>query len=415
MSVMTLNRKNFKKRENFDKVLLKNYLTIRYNPEEKNSFPMATWKNFREKNSDPYGKTTEELLKKSIITYLSNIKGNIVVSLSSGIDSTLCLGLIRKVFPTRKIKTICAVFEDGTDESNKAKKISEKFDGDFKVVSFDSIFTSLPELVSIYGKPRWNTYHHIVAKEAKKYGSVLVTGDGADEIFAGYTFRYSKFLNLSRPNDNWKVKTINYLETHNRDWVPDQDQIFGNRINFDWNEIYNYFRPYFSNPINPLQQVLLADFNGKLVFDFIPTGKSIMKKYGLIGAPIFLNSNVINYGLNLKTNDKYDPKNQKGKLVLRKISKRLGIKHIDDKRGFSPDLLIDWEKNGKALMQNYLFNKNSCIFKKRLINFNWVIRAYEKVANDGDMRYLSRLISVLALEIWCRIYITQEISSKKKL
>jgi len=128
MGVMTLNRKNFKKRENFDKVLLKNYLTIRYNPEEKNSFPMATWKNFQEKNSDPYRKTTEELLKKSIITYLSNIKGNIVVSLSSGIDSTLCLGLIRKVFPTRKIKTICAVFEDGTDESKKAKKISEKFD-----------------------------------------------------------------------------------------------------------------------------------------------------------------------------------------------------------------------------------------------------------------------------------------------
>ena len=52
---------------------------------------------------------------------------------------------------------------------------------------------------------------------------------------------------------------------------------------------------------------------------------------------------------------------------------------------------------------------------QKIINHNWVIRSFEKVENDGDIRYLNRLISILALEIWYRLFITKEISSSKKL
>ena len=402
-------------KKRLDKNSIRNFLTIRYNPLDKPFFKPASWQDFRSSDSDPDGYQSEKLLKNTIYKFTANRKGPYVVSLSSGIDSTLCLALLRKILPKEKIVAICGVFEEGFDESKIAKEIAEKFEADFKIVCMDSIFTHMPEIIAISTRPRWNTYTHLIAKEAKKYGNILVTGDGADEIFGGYNFRYNKFSNLLRPKDNWKIKVINYLECHNRDWVPDQQYLFGSAIKFDWNEIYNYFRPYFTNPLNPLQQVMLADFNGKLLYDFIPTGRAIFEYYKLQSLQIFLDPNLIKFALHLPIEQKYDVKKQKGKLILRKISSRLGVAHIEEKKGFSPELLFDWKKHGKKICQAYLLEKNSYIFKKKLINFNWVLRAFERVENDGDIRYLNRLISLLALEIWYRIFRTEEMSHLKRL
>ena len=92
-----------------------------------------------------------------------------------------------------------------------------------------SIYQTMPKLISITKKPRWNTYTHIIAQEAKKFSNMYIAGDGADEVFGGYTFRYNKFLNLYKPKSNWKNKIKNYLECHNRDWVPNQKTLFGKK------------------------------------------------------------------------------------------------------------------------------------------------------------------------------------------
>lgn len=399
---------------NLDLKMIKNYLTIRYNPVNP-PIPMAQWRTMLNKTSDAEGYMTESLLINSVKKSFVEKEKTIVVSLSSGIDSTLCLAVLRKVFPTKKIVAICAVFSTNFDESIRAKEIAKKFEAEFKVITVDSIFTRMPELVAITGKPRWNTYQYIIANEARKFGKVLATGDGADEIFGGYTFRYNKFLSLLKPNCSWKSKVLDYMECHNRDWVPDQKNMFGNKIKFRWETIHNYFKPFFSNPLDPIEQIMLADFNGKLLFDFIPTGIAISKHYGIQGLPMFLDENVINFGMRLPIEQKYDYQSQRGKIVLRKIAKRLGVDHIDEKKGFSPDLIIDWNTHGKRICEKYLLDKNSHVFAKGLINYDWVLEAFEKVNDDGDIRYLNRIISILALEIWYRIFISKEINSEQKL
>jgi len=398
-----------------DKKLITNYLTIRYNPLEKTEIRPLRWRDLRPKFSDPSGNKTEKILINSIYNSVLEKKKTIVVSLSSGIDSTLSLALLRKAFPNKKIVAICAVFQEGYDESRKAKLIAEKFGADCKVLHMESIFATMPELIYISKKPRWNSYQHLIAKEAKKYGDILVTGDGADELFGGYTFRYNKFLYLLTDRERWKTKVINYLECHNRDWVPDQPHLFGSTIKFEWEKIYQYFREYFRNPLEPLTQVMLADFNGKLLHDFIPTGKAIYNHYKVDGISFYLDNDLINFAMHLPLRQKYDIKNKKGKLILRKIAKRLKVEHIEEKRGFSPSLLFDWKKYGKPICESYLLDKKSHIFQKRLINYNWVIRSFEKVDNDLDIRYLNRMITILALEIWFRLFITKEIKPNKKL
>ncbi len=394
--------------------MIRNFLTLRYNPEEQPVLPQLNWKKISETINDPNGIKTEKLLKNSIKNRFENVD-NITISLSGGVDSTVSLALLRESFPKKEIIAITGVFEGQYDESPVAQKIASTFNVKSKTVKMDSIFTTMPEIISISGKPRWNTYQHIIAKEAKKFGDLLITGDGSDEIFGGYVFRYKKFLNLFRPKDNWKIKTINYLECHNRDWVPDQENLFGNKINFNWNKIYNYFKPFFSNSLSPLQQVMLADYNGKLLYDFIPTSREIGNFYNSNITSIFLDDQISSFGNSLKLYNKYDPKQNIGKLVLRKITERLGVEHIKEKRGFSPGLFFDWKKNGKSICNSYIMQKDSNIFQQKLINFDWVLKAVEKIEDDGDVRYLNRIISILALEIWYRIFILKEMKSSKKL
>lgn len=398
-----------------NKKAIRNQLTIRYNPLEKPSIPKANWVDFQTKYSDVDGTYTQNLLMDYIIENFSKKNTPIIVSLSGGIDSTLCLALLRRSLPHHKITGITAIFEQSIDESKEAKVVAEKFEADFKIIPMKSIFSTLPELIGITKLPKWNTYNHVIAKIGKKYGKIFATGDGADEIFGGYTFRYNKFLNLTSEKDNWKKRVINYLDCHNRDWVPDQSAMFHSSVKFDWNNIYKYLQPYFSNKLEPMNQVMLADFNGKLIYDFIPTSNEICRKYKLYPAKLFLHPQIISYARHLPINQKYDFKTQKGKLILRKISKRLAIKHLDEKKGFSPNLWLDWEEKGETICESYLMKKDSHIFTQKIINYNWIKHAFNKVKQDNDIRYLNRLISILALEIWIRIFITKEIKITKEL
>ena len=76
---------------------------------------------------------------------------------------------------------------------------------------------------------------------------------------------------------------------------------------------------------------------------------------------------------------------------------------------------FDWKNHGKDICQNILLDKKSQIYQKNLINFNWVLNSFEKVDSDGDIRYLNRLISVFALEIWIKLFVTNELKSTSKL
>ena len=48
-------------------------------------------------------------------------------------------------------------------------------------------------------------------------------------------------------------------------------------------------------------------------------------------------------------------------------------------------------------------------------HYDAVIHALELIENDGDVRYLNRITSVLALEIWYRIFIKKDLNPRKSL
>ena len=69
--------------------------------------------------------------------------------------------------------------------------------------------------------------------------------------------------------------------------------IFGDECKFNWDEIYNILRPYFNNSLSNLNQVLLADYNGKLLHNMKPLYSLIHKHFGITNITPIQNNETI--------------------------------------------------------------------------------------------------------------------------
>ena len=391
--------------------LIRNILTLRYDPTQKTTLPILKSNNFiSSKNYDD--DFIENNLKNSIETTLQSTK-NLTISLSGGIDSTLILGLIRKTLPDLKINAISIKFSDSTDETLIAKKIADFFQVEHEIIDIENYLLNLPTAISIVGLPFWDIHWYYIAKNAKNKSNFLASGDGGDELFGGYTFRYSKFLSLIKPNSSPLDKIQAYLSCHERDWVPDQEKIFNQKSNFSWKSINSIFKPFFDNSLSPLNQVFLADYNGKLLYNFSIIGNKINQFFNLKPITPILNSKLISYASQISPDLKYNSSNNVGKIPLRKLLTKYECDSLisKEKLGFSVNTINLWNSIGKELCLSYL--DNARIVEDGWINKEWITSHITK--SNLDIKYVNKFLGLLSLEIWYRLFVTKEMNSTTKL
>jgi asparagine synthase (glutamine-hydrolysing) len=389
---------------------IKNILTLRYNPTKNSLIPKKTWKDFVEKPSAVSPQIIENLICSNISGAIKNsTQTKTSIALSSGVDSTLVLALLKKICPDVKINAISIRFEDSVDESKHAAKIASKFDIDHNIVYVENYLKELPHAISIIKQPFWDLHWYHVVKKAKTIGKFLVSGDGGDELFGGYTFRYKKFLSLTSKNSLPIDKVKAYLQCHERDWVEDQIDIFGKKLNFNWNHIYKQLLPYFDNSLNSLSQVFLADFNGKLLYNWIPLNTSFHDYFKVKPITPLLSKETIHYTTHLPINLKYNSKTDTGKLLLREILHKYSLDKllIKKKQGFSVNTMNLWKSFGYDLCDYYL--SDARIVQSKWINKDWIQKHFDK--NNIDIRYVNKFLGLLALEIWYRIFFTKEMKA----
>ena len=395
---------------------IKNILTLRYDPTQKTFLPKLTWKNFVEKPITKPDVHIENLIINTIKENFDNSKlTKTTIALSGGIDSTLTLGLLRKTCPHLNIHAISVKFADSIDESTHAANIAEKFGANHHIMYVENYLKELPKAISVTKLPFWDLHWYHVAKQAKSLSNTIVSGDGGDELFGGYTFRYKKFLSLIKSSFSPTEKVKAYLDCHERDWVPDQADLFGKKANFSWNEIYDYLKPSFDNTLPPISQVFLADFNGKLLYNWIPLYTKIHKHFKLKSITPILSKELISYAAHIPYTLKYDNKKEIGKILLRKILK----KYVSDKmmikkkQGFSVNTKNFFNSYGYEMCNYYL--SDARIIKNGWIKNDWVKKHLKKLDKNDDVRYANKFLGLLAFEIWFRLFVTKEIKSNTLL
>ncbi len=150
---------------------------------------------------------TEQLLEESIKLHLrSDVE--LGIQLSGGVDSSLIAAIASKISGKRLHSFSISFAESEYDESEYQKRVSRKYNTEHHDFRMDEdIFVSnIEKSIWHYEHPLNDpnsvaTFH--LAKRAKQFVTVILSGEGADESFLGYT----KFL----PEAIRRIKLRNIL------------------------------------------------------------------------------------------------------------------------------------------------------------------------------------------------------------
>lgn len=111
--------------------------------------------------------------------------------LSGGIDSTVVTALAKKHMPDLKTFTI-GFDRNGYSEIDLARESADKLglENISKIVSYEEFANELPKIIWHMDEPVADPAAiplYFIAKEAAKHVTVILSGEGADEVFGGYT------------------------------------------------------------------------------------------------------------------------------------------------------------------------------------------------------------------------------------
>lgn len=113
--------------------------------------------------------------------------------LSGGIDSSIVVGLMAQA-TSQPVRTFSVVFPGwaGFDESHYARQVAQRFNTQHTEIAVETdIGRDWPELIQHLDEPfadpaslpTW-----LMARETRRHVTVVLTGEGADELFAGYNW-----------------------------------------------------------------------------------------------------------------------------------------------------------------------------------------------------------------------------------
>lgn len=131
---------------------------------------------------------TERRLQKSIADRISASDLEVGVFLSGGIDSNLIAAMSAQIKP--KIKTFTVKFDGLYDESALAQLTADHYQTDHTELHINQpISQTIENILLAYGEPFMDSSaipSYFVSQAARKHVTVILSGDGADELFAGY-------------------------------------------------------------------------------------------------------------------------------------------------------------------------------------------------------------------------------------
>ena len=157
-----------------------------------------------EKDEEFYTGKIRELLNESVKLQLQS-EVPLGVFLSGGLDSASIVAFMRK-HVTGTIKTFSIGFDEKSySELTEAESVARMFETDHHpiILKPDHVPEHIPKMMRKWGEPNgdWSFIpNNLVSQEAKKLVTVILRGDGGDEIFGGYptyiAARLAKYMRI---------------------------------------------------------------------------------------------------------------------------------------------------------------------------------------------------------------------------
>ena len=158
----------------------------------------VNYKKEKEEDEQYYAEKFKGLLKESVRMHLMS-EVPLGAFLSGGMDSSTIVALMAQIMD-KPVKTFSVGFDVlGFNELNYAKLVSKRFNTEHSEINLScDIVNILPKLVRQLDEPFADSSAiptYLISEFAKRKVTVCLSGDGGDELFAGYDWtRRQKFI-----------------------------------------------------------------------------------------------------------------------------------------------------------------------------------------------------------------------------
>lgn len=364
-------------------------------------------------------KKTEEILRKNI-SKIDDKK--VAIGLSGGTDSSLN-ALILSRNDKVNLNLFCIGFGDSCDEFKDARKIAKLCNVKYREIIIKDIVKDMPKRVWEFGSPKSNLWVYYNFRAVRNSGAhTTISGEGGDELFGGYLFRYRKYLKKIPQTPLERAKR--YIFGRSRDSLPNFTNLFGEKFRksgkllYNTDKIISYFLPTFQNKLSFLSQIFLADYNYKLRFDFIMVDNIFAKKEKINIISPFLQPNIIHFASHIP--NEYKVSKHTSKMILRDILKKIGVpKSIYEKpkQGWGMNPITVWKGGLDDRCERFLFD--GTVVRDGWINKRWVKEAYSIIDKKKNSNpeftypYINKIWDILSFEIFYRQRILKESKNGK--
>ena len=374
--------------------------------------------------------------------------------LSGGIDSSAIVAMMSRVMD-RPVKTFSIAFKEDTyNESHYAQQIADRFNTEHHVEVIEPNALELTEkLVGFLDEPFGDfsifpTY--LVSKMARKHVTVSLSGDGGDELFAGYdTYiankagrAYERLPGLLRgamhpilnriPPTEKKKGLINRAKRfvegmqlppdleHTR-WMiflqeAEKPKLYSDDLQdvLNGSDSFEFIRSYFNrvNTTDPLNRQLYVDIKSYLVDDILVKVDRMSMATSLETRVPFLDHRFVEFTATIPSRLKLQGKSTK--YLLKKAMQGILPPEILNrgKEGFSIPIK-NWLKTDlKSLMLEVLEPQK--IKREGFFNANYV-EQLKKEHLSGKKNHSHRLWSMMVFGIWQNLYLRGERINEKAI
>ena len=324
--------------------------------------------------------------------------------LSGGLDSSIIAGVSKHLQPNKQMKLFTAVFPNELfDETNYAKQVSDFVGGNWKTVSptADDFFKDIDELNYYQDLPVWSTstysQHRVMKLASENNIKVVLDGQGADELFGGYSHHY-----MALWKEQFSFKNIN----DSKQTIPNAYKLFGKvllkdafGLSVDYSNYFHSDKKQFGKSKNEklkstLNAQLAADYQGRLK-SYLKCEDRCSMAFGIESRVPFADDvELVDYLFSIKGSEKI----QKGisKYLLREASKNYIPNTIyarRDKIGFETPVQ-KWFLPHKKQMINEISSQLN------FLNTDYLAANFEHLLMSKP-NFIVRLYS---LAIWKKVY-----------
>ena len=345
---------------------------------------------------------THELLTAAVTKRMAASDVPIGVLLSGGLDSSLVVALLKEA-GHRDIRTFSIGFEDIDDESGSEFEFSDqvvsKFKTDHKkyLLSNQEVLPRLSEAVMNMSEPMVGQdaiAFYLLSEQVSKHTKVVLSGQGADEAFAGY-FWYPRMA--KEHGDEIESFSKHYVDRPHEEYLQTVMPIYQGE-----NHTHKWLSKEFLKPgaDSFIDKVFRIDMTRLIVDDPVKRVDNMTMAWGLEARVPFMDTELVEWALKIPPSLKM---REEGKYPLKKIARELlPSSVIDRKKGYFPMPALKYIQGDFLEFMSDILLSSSCrnrgIFDQKYIN---------KVINSPRdyMTSLngSRLWHLALLEFWMQI------------